>query len=161
MDDIESLVFFRNKMTTSRRTHKIHQLSCVGGTAGCKLFTPDVSTRSTFDSSYLWTWLTSGSNQLVECKRTTRDRESFNKNWTCTAEISDRVILNHTEVICEGYDYAEDDYILRGSCGLEFTLDYASPLDHHENSYFQHMDDHEKEQHIKRVKAELEKKSDL
>lgn len=43
LSDIKTLTFYRNKRTTSRRTHSIHQLSCVGGTAGCKLFTPNVS----------------------------------------------------------------------------------------------------------------------
>lgn len=41
--DLKKLILQRNKRTTSRRTHSIHQLSCVGGTAGCKLFTVDVS----------------------------------------------------------------------------------------------------------------------
>ena len=27
------------------------------------------------------------------------------------------------EVICEGYDYPDDPYILKGSCGLEYTLE--------------------------------------
>lgn len=26
-------------------------------------------------------------------------------------------------VSCEGYDYAEDNYVLAGSCGLEYTID--------------------------------------
>ena len=29
------------------------------------------------------------------------------------------------EVFCEGYDYAEDPYITKGSCGLEYTLEYT------------------------------------
>uniref|UniRef100_A0A8R1ERF3 Store-operated calcium entry-associated regulatory factor n=1 Tax=Caenorhabditis japonica TaxID=281687 RepID=A0A8R1ERF3_CAEJA len=29
-------------------------------------------------------------------------------------------------VSCEGYDYAEDPYILRGSCGLKYELEYTS-----------------------------------
>lgn len=65
--------------------------------------------------------------------------------------MSDRVEFKHVEVICEGYDYPEDDYILVGSCGLEFTLDYTSPHDHHEKSYYRHMDDHEKEMHQKKM----------
>lgn len=56
-------------------------------------------------------------------------------------------------MICEGYDYPEDDYILLGSCGLEFTLDYKDPLDHHEKSYHSLMDDHEKELHRKKIAA--------
>lgn len=67
--------------------------------------------------------------------------------------MSERVIFNHVEVICEGYDYPEDDYILLGSCGLEFTLDYASSTDYHHHSYFHHMDDHEKELHREKVQA--------
>ena len=27
------------------------------------------------------------------------------------------------EVVCEGYDYADDQYILKGSCGLEYKLE--------------------------------------
>lgn len=67
--------------------------------------------------------------------------------------MSKRVVFNHVEVICEGYDYPEDDYILLGSCGLEFTLDYSDPHDYHDNSYFHHMDDHEKQLHRDKVGA--------
>lgn len=49
---VKKLQFHRNKRTTSKRTHSIHQLSCVGGTAGCKLFTPNVSNLSIPRSSY-------------------------------------------------------------------------------------------------------------
>jgi len=133
--DVKTLVFYRNKRTTSRRTHSIHQLSCVGGTAGCKLFTPD----------------------MVECKNVGPNSvdKASKINWRCHAEMSDRVRFNHVEVICEGYDYPEDDYILVGSCGLEFTLDYIDPLDYHHHSYFKHMDEHEKDMHHERVRQQL------
>ena len=68
--------------------------------------------------------------------------------------------FNHVEVICEGYDYPEDEYILLGSCGLEFTLDYADPHDYHHHSYFKHMDDHEKEMHHEKVRANTGKEVD-
>ena len=29
------------------------------------------------------------------------------------------------EVVCEGYDYPEDPYITKGSCGLDYTLEYT------------------------------------
>jgi len=32
-------------------------------------------------------------------------------------------ILGSVNVLCEGYDYPEDPYILAGSCGLEYTLE--------------------------------------
>lgn len=85
--------------------------------------------------------------QVVECENTGYDKDANKFNWRCHAEIEERVRFNHQEVTCEGYDYPEDDYILLGSCGLEFSLDYTNPHDHHENSYFKHMDDHEKEMH--------------
>lgn len=47
LKDVKTLTFQRHKRTTSRRTHSIYQLSCVGGTAGCKLFTPNVSVVKT------------------------------------------------------------------------------------------------------------------
>ena len=33
--------------------------------------------------------------------------------------------FGNIEVLCEGYDYPDDSYILKGSCGLEYTLDYT------------------------------------
>jgi hypothetical protein len=129
---VKTLTFTRHKRTTSRRTHSIHQLTCVGGTAGCKLFTPNV----------------------VECHNDGIDKTTGKVQWRCQADMSDRVRFNHVEVICEGYDYPEDDYILLGSCGLEFTLDYADPHDYHEKSYFKHMDEHEKEMHHERVRSQ-------
>lgn len=133
LKDIQVLTFERNKRTSSRRTHSIHQLSCVGGTAGCKLFTPN----------------------LVECKNEGWNNELKKFSWNCHADMSDRVRFNHVEIICEGYDYPEDDYILVGSCGLEFTLDYTDPHDYHHHSYFKHMDEHEKELHHERVRERL------
>lgn len=136
LKEVKTLTFYRNKRTTSKRTHSIHQLSCVGGTAGCKLFTPD----------------------SVECENLGPSKDDNAKyNWRCRADMSDRVEFKHVEVICEGYDYAEDDYILVGSCGLEFTLDYVDPHDHHHKSYFQHMDEHEKEMHHERIRKKLDK----
>ena len=33
--------------------------------------------------------------------------------------------FGNIEVVCEGYDYPDDPYITKGSCGLEYTLDYT------------------------------------
>lgn len=48
--DVESLTFLRNRRTTSKLTHSIPQLSCVGGSAGCKLFTVNVSYLAHFST---------------------------------------------------------------------------------------------------------------
>lgn len=92
--------------------------------------------------------------QVVECENVGFDSEKSKYDWRCHAELEDRVIFNHVEVICEGYDYPEDDYILLGSCGLEFTLDYRDPHDYHDNSYYRHMDDHEREMHQDKVRTQ-------
>lgn len=131
--DVKTLVFQRHKRTTAKRTHSMPQLSCVGGTAGCKLFTPNE----------------------VHCDLLNYNHKDKSKiQWACRADMSDKVRFNHVDVICEGYDYPEDDYILLGSCGLEFTLDHTDPHDYHEKSYFKHMDEDEKEMHKKRIKQQ-------
>lgn len=131
--NVKTLVFQRHKRTTARRTHSIPQLSCVGGTAGCKLFTPNE----------------------VHCDMLNYNHKEKSKiQWSCRADMSDKVRFNHVDVICEGYDYPEDDYILLGSCGLEFTLDHTDPLDYHEKSYYKHMDEDEKEMHKKKIQQQ-------
>lgn len=134
---VKRLTFYRNKRTSARRTHTIPQLSCVGGTAGCKLFTPTE----------------------VTCEKLDWNHEKSKHNWDCTAELSDRVKITNVEVTCEGYDYPEDDYILLGSCGIEFTLDYADPGDYHDYSYYKHMDEHEKKMHADRTQAKVATKA--
>lgn len=42
--------------------------------------------------------------------------------WACTAAVPSDMQLDRTEVICEGYADADDAYVLRGSCGVEYTL---------------------------------------
>lgn len=45
-----------------------------------------------------------------------------------------------------------------GSCGLEFTLDYADPQDYHDKSYYKHVDDHERELHQQKTSSSIKKK---
>lgn len=41
----------------------------------------------------------------------------------CTVpNMPDRYDLGQIQVTCEGYDYPDDPYILRGSCGVEYEL---------------------------------------
>ena len=43
--------------------------------------------------------------------------------WECKANLNTKVRFGKVEVVCEGYDYPEDDFILAGSCGLEYSLE--------------------------------------
>merc|ERR1712004_440686 len=43
--------------------------------------------------------------------------------WECKADMDNGLRFGQVEVVCEGYDYPDDPYILAGSCGLEYTLE--------------------------------------
>ena len=43
--------------------------------------------------------------------------------WECKADMDNLYRFGSVEVVCEGYDYPDDPYILKGSCGLEYTLE--------------------------------------
>lgn len=104
--NIDSLVFNRDSKTTGRRSSPIPQMQCTGGP--CHL-----------------------SPSSVFCKNIGLDAND-GVNWECKASLPNGVTLGRVEVSCEGYDYPEDPYILKGSCGLEYTLDGATTT---HNSY--------------------------
>jgi hypothetical protein len=58
----------------------------------------------------------------MRCKNAGSDYDENNIQWTCTASLPEEFKLGSTDVICEGYDYPEDPYILKGSCGVEYRL---------------------------------------
>src|SRR5204863_66139 len=52
--------------------------------------------------------------------------------WECTGYgLTAGYKLSHSDVSCEGYDYPDDPYILKGSCGVFFgvnkDLSYKAP----------------------------------
>ncbi|KAJ3311651.1 Store-operated calcium entry-associated regulatory factor, partial [Blyttiomyces sp. JEL0837] len=87
-------------MTTSRRTSPIPQLKCIGGDA-CR----DVDIEA------------------VQCLN--RGFDGRDVQWECKAELEDLYKFGRIEVLCEGYAYPDDPFILAGSCGLEYTLYYT------------------------------------
>jgi hypothetical protein len=58
----------------------------------------------------------------MRCKNAGSDYDENNIQWTCTASLPEEFKLGSTDVICEGYDYPEDPYILKGSCAVEYRL---------------------------------------
>ncbi|XP_005810431.1 store-operated calcium entry-associated regulatory factor [Xiphophorus maculatus] len=97
--DIQALTFYRNRFTTARRSNPVPQLKCVGGSAGCHVFIPDV----------------------VQCVN--RGWDGVDVQWECKTDMDNAYRFGAIEVSCEGYSHPSDDYILKGSCGLEFTLE--------------------------------------
>lgn len=106
---ITALIFSENGRARSRRGSGERQLQCVGGSA----------------SGGLW-WFTEYYPHVVQCKNIGWDGASI--QWSCEGGLSKGVEFGpDTRVICEPYDEDQDDgYVLRGSCRLEYTLNFAS-----------------------------------
>ena len=58
---------------------------------------------------------------MVQCYN--RGWDGREVQWECKADLEGGVRFGKVEVVCEGYDYPEDDFILAGSCGLEYSLE--------------------------------------
>ena len=98
LKEVEVLTLREGAMTTGRRSAPVPQLNCVGG-GGRGRDQPSV----------------------VQCYN--RGWDGRQVQWECKADLEGGVRFGKIEVVCEGYDYAEDDFILAGSCGLEYTLE--------------------------------------
>ena len=44
------------------------------------------------------------------------------KRWSCVADLPKKYKLGSIEVNCEGFDWREDPYILKGSCLLRYSI---------------------------------------
>ncbi|KAM7435532.1 Store-operated calcium entry-associated regulatory factor [Porites harrisoni] len=120
LTDVNVITLQQGRMTNSRRTHPVPQLQCVGGTAGCSAFTP----------------------RVVQCYN--RGSDGYDVQWECKADMDSSYRFGDIAVNCEGYNYPDDPYILKGSCGLEYTIDvvdggnnyhYSGHRDHGHHGY--------------------------
>jgi cbb3-type cytochrome oxidase subunit 3 len=111
--EIDVLTLTKGKKTTGRRSDPIDQLNCVGGTArGNSKYYP-------------------GS---VQCKN--QGSDGYSTQWECKADLDEAVKFGSVSVNCEGYDYPEDPYILKGSCALEYSLDFTGKGQHSQSSSY-------------------------
>ncbi|OAL51179.1 DUF1183-domain-containing protein [Pyrenochaeta sp. DS3sAY3a] len=99
LSNVQSLTLRKDARTSHRRVNAIPQLKCIGGSAS-GLYDVDV----------------------MRCKNSGSDYDEDSVQWTCTASLPEEFKLGSTDVICEGYEYPEDPYILKGSCGVEYRL---------------------------------------
>ena len=86
--------------TTHRRVPSLPQLTCLSHPSLCRLADIDVMRCSNQGSSY--------ADEDIE--------------WSCSAVLPEEVRLGSTDVICEGYSSADDPYVLKGSCAVEYRL---------------------------------------
>ena len=98
--DIPTLKLFHGQWTTSRRASPIPQLQCDSRSVGCKAFIPSV----------------------VTCKN--KGWNGFRVIWECDADNMDNnaLMFGEIDVRCERYAYPNDPYVLKGSCGLRYTI---------------------------------------
>ncbi|XP_040273971.1 store-operated calcium entry-associated regulatory factor isoform X2 [Bufo bufo] len=97
--EVQAITLYADRYTNARRAAPIPQLKCIGGSAGCSAMIPHV----------------------VQCHN--RGWDGIDVQWECKVDMDNSYRFGKVEVSCEGFDYPEDPYILRGSCGLEYTLE--------------------------------------
>ncbi|TWU76702.1 hypothetical protein ED733_001958 [Metarhizium rileyi] len=101
LSQVQSLTLRGNgAKTTHRRVSAIPQLKCTSSKEICSLYSIDAMRCTNQGSSY-------GGEDI---------------EWSCTATLPEELKLGSTDVICEGYSNADDPYVLKGSCGVEYNL---------------------------------------
>ncbi|KAL9950927.1 hypothetical protein ACROYT_G043500 [Oculina patagonica] len=119
LTDVNVVTLHQGRMTNSRRTHPVPQLKCVGGSAGCSAFNPSA----------------------VQCYN--RGSDGYDVQWECKADMDSQYRFGEIAVNCEGYDYPDDPYVLKGSCGLEYTIDVVDHGGHHQHGgHYHHHDNY-------------------
>ncbi|PYI10800.1 hypothetical protein BO78DRAFT_393776 [Aspergillus sclerotiicarbonarius CBS 121057] len=98
---VHSLTLHGGRLTSSRRVSPIPQLKCTGPSKRiCNMYKIDTMRCTNEGYGY--------------------DEEDI--QWTCTAELPQEFKLGSTDVVCEGYRNADDKWVLKGSCGVEYRL---------------------------------------
>ncbi|WKX98786.1 hypothetical protein Q1695_014013 [Nippostrongylus brasiliensis] len=100
LKDVSTITLREGQYTTGRRSNPVPQLRCVGGSAKGK-YQP----------------------RAAQCFKQGFDGSDY--QWRCTADMPEEFEFGEITVTCEGFSYPEDPYILKGSCGLEYDLEYA------------------------------------
>ncbi|KAK6812688.1 hypothetical protein RU639_011478 [Aspergillus parasiticus] len=101
LSNVQTLTLRGNRLTTSRRVDPIPQLQCTGPSKRiCDLYPIDV----------------------MRCTNAGYDYDEEDVQWTCTASLPQEFKLGSTDVVCEGYRNADDKWVLKGSCGVEYRL---------------------------------------
>ena len=113
--DVQVLTLRAGQMTTGRRASPVPQLKCVGGSAQGQ-FNP----------------------QVVQCYN--RGWDGQDVQWECKSDMDNLYRFGSVEVVCEGYNYADDPYILKGSCGLEYTLELTKEGQQRSQNYYGNSD---------------------
>ncbi|KAK0394219.1 hypothetical protein QR680_000629 [Steinernema hermaphroditum] len=99
LSQVQVLTLSNGAYTTARRGNPIPQIKCIGGSAYNR-FTP----------------------KSVQCYN--RGSDGVDVQWECKADMPKKYRFGQISVSCEGFDHPGDPYVLHGSCGLEYNLEY-------------------------------------
>lgn len=50
--------------------------------------------------------------------------DGYDAQWECKTDMSNKYRFGRIDVNCEGYDYPNDPYVLRGSCGVSCLFSF-------------------------------------
>ena len=101
LSNVQTLTLRGNRLTTSRRLPPVPQLTCTGPSKRiCESYTLET----------------------MRCTNAGFDYDEEDVQWTCTAPLPPEFKLGSTDVVCEGYRSADDKWVLKGSCGVEYRL---------------------------------------
>jgi hypothetical protein len=98
LSNVKTLTLRSNAKTAHRRVPAVDQLTCKG--PACKYHKLD----------------------LLRCTNAGSDYNTEDIQWTCTASLPSEFKLGSTDVQCEGYAHRDDEYVLKGSCAVEYRL---------------------------------------
>jgi hypothetical protein len=92
LKEVQTLTFFKDKLTTGKRSSGIPQLNCLGGSASAK----------------------NDEIESVQCQNMGLN-DVDEVQWKCNVDLDDKFRLTSVVVSCEGYRNANDKYKLAGS----------------------------------------------
>lgn len=98
MDNVRTITLRKGSLTTGRRNSPIPQTNCIGGAACGTRHEP----------------------RTIQCQN--QGSDGYDLQWECKADLDSNIRFGDVSVLCEGYDYPEDPFMLEGSCGIEYTL---------------------------------------
>ncbi|KAK4309704.1 hypothetical protein Pmani_018700 [Petrolisthes manimaculis] len=131
LKDIQVLTLYNGKSTTGGRSSPVPQLECVkGGTASCNAFRP----------------------RVVQCYN--RGWDGSEVQWECTTDMDNAYRFGEIEVSCEGYSHRDDPYVLKGSCGLRYTIDYTKEGLNQQRQYNYYGDNQDSSGYYQKKKSE-------
>lgn len=100
LSQVQSLTLRSGAMTSHRRVSAAPQLKCVSSPAVCRLH----------------------AIETMRCVNQGSGYSSEDIQWSCSASLPPELKLGSTEVVCEGFAGPDDEYVLKGSCGVEYRL---------------------------------------